>query len=292
MAKLALGFCAERPYGKLALDQAGNMERAKTNTSLLKLNNLLNDRCAPRTFFLLGDYLAKSVAAVGHSAMKAILEPQNPLVEIGQHTYSHVTIATIPTRPDKQPVGREALLEEVRKTQDLISDCIGVRPVGLCAPLGYAGGLPDDAMQALSSTELSYVSSDSRDQFWGINPPLVEHGKLRQPRLHASSGLVEIPSHGWQDTAFIGSPTVGTTNVPESAENILAHYRGLLEQAASIEHNGDYAEDVSVALCLHPHAIADYDPNLVVIRGLLDYCDHAGVQLVTYRQIMESIKGT
>lgn len=169
-----LGFDDESPYGPVALTERGRLEREANHVIVRKINEICDFYHAGRTFFLLGDYVAKTVEAEGVSYARELWRPENPLIEIGQHTYSHVTIAPIVTRPDKAPVSVDVLREEVRTADALIYRVLGVHPKGLRAPLGYAGGIPEDVAAVLHNEWLAYVSSDLRDKRGASNRLLLK----------------------------------------------------------------------------------------------------------------------
>jgi hypothetical protein len=286
MAKTTLlfGFDTESPYGPKARTDEGDRERKANHDLTIRINELMNAYSAGRTFFILGDYFLRALEAEGTAGMNEVFEPSNPLVEIGQHTMSHAAIAPIATRPDKVPVSSADLLEELLLTTHLLEGEFRVPVIGLRAPLGYAGGVPEDIAQTISTSGLFYTSSDLRDKKWGICPPFKEDGVARQPRRY-SSGLIEIPSHGWQDTAFTGeSKTIGTEGYPTTPAKILLHYVRIINEAR--KHADDSGEDTYVGLCMHQWAMKKYDPELFVLNKILEYASRREVSCEPYRAVL------
>lgn len=280
MVNVLFGFDVESPYGNRALTVDGAREREENLELIRRINTTMDEQEAERTFFLLGDYLKKSVDTEGRNTILETFQPENELVEIGQHTFNHITIAPIKTRPDKEPVSEAVLRDELFNTDALIRDVFETNVIGLRAPLGYAGGVPESVASVIRDQGLLYVSSDLRDKNWGINPVLIEDGELRQPRTYGC-GLKEIPTHGWQDSALTGkSKTKGTTNYPKTPKDVLEHYRNIIKEALKLEPG--HEEELCVAFCMHPWAMKKYDPELSVLRGLLDYTSENGAQIVSY----------
>lgn len=281
--QLLFGFDTERPYGPQAKTDEGKAEREANLELIARMNSRMDKNGAGRTFFILGEYLEASAEQVGNEYLRQVFNPQNELIEIGQHTYSHVTVAPIATRPDKKPVSSEVLRDELKKADTILKSTLGVNHInGLRTPLGYshmalAGN--EEVLQALKDAKLLYVSSSLRSRDWGINAPLQENGEERQPFIYFND-VVEVPSHGWQDTAFTGtSKTQGTENYPTTQRDIVAHYASLINEAEKLASDG---RKIHLGLCMHPWAVRKYDSNLEVITGLLDVAQEKGMEATSY----------
>ena len=121
----------------------------------------------------------------------------------------------------------------------------------------------------------------------GINPPLIENGKIRQPFIY-NNGLVETPSHGWHDSAFTGtSKTKGTEGYPTTTDGIFEHYRDIFAQAGNITKRT--GNDVYVGLVMHPWAVRRYDPNLTVLSRLLNFSQDNGFKTITHKQAANEV---
>ncbi|MBU1051162.1 MAG: hypothetical protein KJ718_01265 [Nanoarchaeota archaeon] len=272
VVNLLWGFDTERPYGEIVNTEDGAIERRANLEFIMKLNGLMDTHEAGRTFFILGDYLEKSAAQLGQEYLRVVFQPSNPLIEICQYSYSHVTVAPIDTRPDKEPVSIEELKEDLVKADETIKRLLGVNKIaGLRTPLGYPHRSLEKSprvLELLKGVGLKYVSSSLRDSNWGINAPLEENGQLRQPFTY-QNGLIEIPPHGWQDTAFTGtSKTKGTEGYPTTTEGIVRHYLELFEEANNLSEKTGCP--VFVGLCMHPWAIRRYDQGLEAVKGILN----------------------
>lgn len=292
---ILFGFDSERPYGPHGQGEKGLADRKKNFDIIRRINTLLDQHKAGRTFFILGVYLDQSVDQLGREEVRETFQPENDLVEIGQHTYSHPVIARIPTRPDKTPVSPENLRFELKQAEDYILEYLGVKPRGLRTPLGYARGLRDapEAVIVIGESGISYVSSDLRDKNSGLNAPLIEDGQVRQPFRYANK-LIEIPSHGFQDTSFTGtSRTQSTERYPQTVDEIFDHYLEILNQADGLdihEQKRLVPNDIHIGLCMHPWAIAKYDPDLEVLTKILETADDRGFNKRSYNTVLENFR--
>ena len=125
----------------------------------------------PWTAYLTG----QTVEACGAEIRKMV---DDPLLTVGQHTYSHVLLKSIYMKPgDGKPVHGvcpnyfrkggtlSEIREELGKTQDLIRDVMGVECHGLTGPWGYYRGLVDrpDVLQILADNDIHWVRANARD---------------------------------------------------------------------------------------------------------------------------------
>lgn len=185
----------------------------------------------------------------------------------------------------------------MKKANGVIKRILGVEEViGLRTPLGYVHrgdckttlSENPEVLEVLAQAGLGYVSSSLRSKDWGINAPLRENGFLRKPFFYPNH-LVEIPSHGWQDTAFTGeSKTKGTEGYPTSPEGIFGHYKNLISEAQDISKSF-YQENFYLGLCMHPWAIRRYDPNLEVLSRLMELTNNNGIEHHSYRKCFEEM---
>ncbi|HLC56894.1 MAG TPA: polysaccharide deacetylase family protein [Candidatus Nanoarchaeia archaeon] len=290
---LLFGYDTESPYGDKASTEEGAREREVTLRTVDKLNSLFEEYSGfGRTFFILGSFLeSTSEHFMGNTELRTIFSSDDPLVDIQQHSYSHVPFRRIATRPDKDPMLPSQIEQDVRKASSLIYRIFGRAVIGVRAPLGYAGGLDnEEVVNALLNAGVKYISSDLRSKDWGIEPPLVEDGKPRQPRFYSTElgNLLEIPSHGWQDTAFTGkSKTIGTAGYPTTAAGIFEYFNSLMIQGKELAE--DTGKEVFLGLCLHPQAIDVYDPNLDFHKKLLDHFAKHGVNVSSYTVAYEKL---
>lgn len=116
--KVALSFDVEDWYMGLELP-AGEWEgkERRLTVGLSRILSLLNEMNVKATFFILG-----AVCEIYPEEVKMIADSGH---EIASHGYSHTMVYKLTP---------ESLREEVRKTDSLLSDITGVKPVGFRAP--------------------------------------------------------------------------------------------------------------------------------------------------------------
>ena len=96
----------------------------------------------PATFFILGRCIEASKDAL-------LLLKKEPLFELQQHTYSHIGIKTLwQVKPDgtsrfEPGAPLDAIEDEIKKTNRLLKDSLGVDCQGIAVPRGFYRGLGD-----------------------------------------------------------------------------------------------------------------------------------------------------
>ena len=282
---ISFGYDTERPYGDWAKTSQGAEFRIKQLEFLRRLNTLFDSYSAPRTFFILGDYLEQSEKEVGSEKLRTIFDVNNKLNDIQQHTFSHPLLKTLKELPDRKPISQEYFLEDVKKADQTIKQILGVTPKGLRTPIGYPEDLSDspEIINGLRSLGLPYVSSWLRtEDFFGAPVSLQ-----RQPFLYPNA-LVEIPSAGWYDLLFTQEKSQQLLHKnPKTEEEIKKYYLGLLYEAKLLAEKTN--KTVYIPLCLHPWAAMEYDPELNIHKFILDYCKKENIEVVSYSQIVEEL---
>lgn len=263
---ILISFDVESPYGAYGLTDAGKKEHEQNFVYMKQIRERLNALNIKRTYFILGDHLFQQREMFGNEELKNIFEPDNPLSEIAQHTYTHGVAAPIPTRPDRIPMTASQFKEELIKTNALIKECFGMMPLGVRMPLGYVNGFQSypELAEIIKQTGLKYVNADSRSPEGDIYLPLVANGKKRQPYFY-SNGLLEIPAHGWHDTAFCGrTKTLGRRDGKSWASSeIIAALSKVIEDAAA------QSDDVCLSMGFHPWCMRLYDPALSIFDDFI-----------------------
>ncbi len=280
---LSIGFDTERPYGSWAHTENGIRLREEQLAFAAKINNTYDLLEVPRTFFILGQYLEACLEYFPRETLHEIFSPANPLIEIAQHSYSHAIFRPITWKND--PIlSEKEFAEDLARANDALEDILDVKPEGFRTPVGYDKDISDNPrlLFDINHLNLSYVSSDLRSSR-SLNAVL---GRKRQPHSYQNvgfPGIVEIPSHGWQDNVFTQEHSNRFfSREPDSAAEIFDHYDGLFEKAASMR-----LDIVNVALTLHPWAIMEYDPELEIHLKLIDSARKKGFEIKTYRDIAD-----
>ena len=261
-ARIMIGFDCDRPRGIYAFSKEGKSKGNIKIKSLEAIRETLNQLNIPRTYFICGNFLESMNCLYGKERLKNAFEPSNSLVEIGDHTYTHDIVKKIPTRPDKIPMKSNEIVKQYAQNSLLFRDTFGegfnVR--GYRTPLGHFNGL-DKAYKltdTLKRLNIPYVSSDLRDKNSSLNPKLIDaEGKIRQPYRY-KNGLLEIPSIGWQDTAFSRkSSTKLFEKPPKNYNEILLYFELLFSKANDLAKL--YSRDIFIGLVAHPFDVTFYD---------------------------------
>lgn len=289
VVKFLMGFDTEAPYGEFFYSEKGKVLKEKTLSTVGKMNVLLDSYNVSRTYFLLGDFLEKLSNEFSSEELKNIFDSNNELVDLQQHAYSHNVFKKINIRPDKKPLTFEEIQNELFKTSLLIKTIFNKEVIGVRPPLGYSHGFEDSSeiVDLIKNNDLKYVSSDLRSSSEFILAHLLENENLRQPKFY-ENGVLEIPSHGWHDTAFIGSKTKGVPDFSKLAKKelenyIFNHYKDLIIKAKKFER------DIYLGGCFHPQVICEYDNNLEVFRNICDYALENKVEIMSYTQAYQEI---
>lgn len=285
---LSFGFYSEMPYGKLAETNVGKEARIKELDITSRINHLFDSFKASRTYFMLGDFLEKSKAHVGEESLKEIYNVENPLIEVSQHTQTHVIFRAISRRNDKKAVSHDEFIDDVIKANETIRKVLNTTPKGLGTPLGYHHDMSDvpKLVKRLKEIGIGYISSDLRNE-------QTTEGILtaqRQPHKYKNINIpdvVEIPSHGFQDTIFIPYKAKAYGVSVLSKTEIIEHYLTLFNQAKEISYGSG---DIFIALCLHPWAISQYDPNLEVLKNIITTSMDKKINILSYNEIADKVR--
>jgi peptidoglycan/xylan/chitin deacetylase (PgdA/CDA1 family) len=285
---ISIGFDVERPHGEFTNLKTATKVRQKQLTFTRKIIKLLDENEVPRTFFILGNYLDKSLEDFSIEELQEVFNKDNPLNEIQQHSYSHIMFRSIQERPEKRIVTSEEFGRDLQKANDRIKTVLGVVPYGFRAPFGYYQDMSDkpELLVELDRLRFLYVSSDLRSEH-SLKAPLTAQ---RQPHTYYRVGfpnIVEIPSHGWQDAIFTNEMALkflGKKPISES-KKILSHYIGLIEKAQNIKSR---ETAIFVSFCLHPWAMIEYDRKLKVLRRIIE-SRSTNIEIVSYATIAKKV---
>jgi len=283
MVKALFGFDVESIYSKdFSTDEFVKDARANKRI-LLKINDLMDKYDSERTLFVLGKTLKDFYNYFSSKDFQNLFPTENPLVELAQHTYNHLTFSPISSVPNKNYVNEKTFIEDTRRANGLMKKLFGKKPIGIRIPYGYSKKLPEHIADKLKETGLKYVSSCGRDSENGLNPKIIEKGILRQP-LRYNSGILEIPSHGWQDSAFTGLTSTPLKNSPKNVNGIISFYKDLFRQAKEVEQA--QGKEISLGFIMHPWAINLYDPNLEVLNNLMKYTKKENIENKMHRSLL------
>ncbi|MGD9276820.1 MAG: polysaccharide deacetylase family protein [Candidatus Pacearchaeota archaeon] len=285
MVKALFGFDVESIYSK---DSSTDkfVKDAESNKRILSGIDILMDKYrAERTLFILGKTLKDFEGYFSNKDFKKLFPNENPLVELAQHTYNHLTFNPISSVPNKECVDEKTFIDDVKKANGLMKKVFGKNPVGIRTPYGYSRKIPEQVADSLKETGLEYISSCGRDSEDGLNPRIIEEGNLRQPSKY-NSGLLEVPSHGWQDSAFTGLTNTPLRDVPKNKGEISSFYKKLFRQAKEIEQK--HGQEIYLGFVMHPWAINIYDSNLEFLSNLMEYTKKENIENKAHRSLLNN----
>lgn len=283
-----LGFDCDRPRGDFIWTSEGSQMAEIKMFSLEQISRILNSLEIPRTYFVCGQFLESMTDKFGQARIQQVFLSRESLSEIADHTYTHNVLKFIPTRADKQPIPPEVVSQEYQINTKVFKRILGkdIPQRGLRAPCGHYKGLLGEELllDSLYKEGVLYLSTDCRDRNHSLNPSLTrEDGTPRQPYYY-SNGLLEIPTHGWQDTVFGGKTSTPVfEKYPQNYETMLQYYRHLFLQAKNIavEHNQNFF----LGLSLHPYNIGLYNPSYTLFHALHSLATELGLTFCKYNEV-------
>ncbi len=227
---------------------------------------------APGTFFLCGRTVENNT--------EALIETQKTgLFDYQSHTYSHVLFKCLWQVNDEgerlvRSGSIEQIAEEVDKANRVLKERLGVTVTGLTTPWGYYRGLGDrpDLLAILHGNGIRFVRSWMRNEKdWVPNPLEV------QPFFYECQGfpdMLEFPMTGRHDCDWsrsLGFEPREFDNVQDYAEYVA----GQLEIVAEHDWAWPYNQ--------HDHSTMRHDPEMVVIRRLIEKARELGMEVALYR---------
>ena len=240
---------------------------AVTQPFLERMLEIHEATAVPATLFLCGRTAERNMEAlrplVGH-----------PLVDLQQHTYNHVLLKTVCIEDPQEGIRffragtLEQIREEVRRTNALMRDALGVECTGLTGPYAYYRGLVDrpDILEILWEEGIRFTRT------WGRNERDWQPVDLAiQPFFYAVQGfpqMLEVPIHGWQDISL--RKTVGWADHAA----FLAGVYPYMERAA--------AEGLVFSYVTHDHSSRREDPDMAITEALLRKARDLDMQCLSY----------
>lgn len=230
----------------------------------------------PGTFFLCG-------RTVEHSADAILAALETGLFEVGQHTYSHVRFKTLwQVNDDGEAVHEGASVAEIAREIDrantVIREMLGREVLGLTTPWGYYRGLGDrpDLLALLHMAGIRYVRSWMRNAQDWVPVPLS-----RQPFFYEAQGfptILECPVTGRHDCDW--GNHLGFE--PRAFDTLGEYAQYIGEQLRMIAVNG-----WAFVYNQHDTTTMRWDPEMVVVRGLIERARELGVRVGLYRDYYE-----
>ncbi|MCX6377152.1 MAG: polysaccharide deacetylase family protein [Armatimonadetes bacterium] len=220
----------------------------------------------PCTLFLVGKVIEENLADLERLA-------GNPMFDFQQHTYSHRLLKTVCMEKDGEITVYRGMPfaeieDEVGRTCDLLKKHFGKECLGLTAPYCYYRGLADrpDILEVLHRLGIRFTRTYGRDEH-DFQPVAFEI----QPFWYEPQGyddILEFPIHGWQDVYWRG------INGWENVEGYTRYLLQCLDCAAE--------RDLVWSHGSHDWSSVKDDPDMTIIRAVLDAADRRGVRVQSY----------
>ena len=291
--RVMLGFDCDRPRDALIVSKKGEEMARKKLTAIQNISRILSSLSIPRTFFLCGHWLQSMVYRFDKDIIKTALDPNNQLVEIADHSYSHNVVRHISNRPDKIPLTPKQVSDEFSRNSIIFEENLDIKNInGFRTPLGHFNGLQGkfELLDNIVKAGMNYISSDLRGRNESLFAPLQDNeGRIRQPYRY-ENGLLEIPSIGWQDVVFSQREYIEKfeklpEDLPQDYEGILNYYKELLKDAKKIIK--DTKRDFFMGLCLHPYDCSFYYEDGNLFKDLQQIVKEIGGTFCSYNDVAE-----
>src|SRR6266542_5499542 len=233
-----------------------------TRPFLIRAQQIHEETGVPATFFLCGRTIEKNVEALRPLAA-------HPLFSFQQHTYNHVLLKTVCIEDPQEGMRffrggtLDQIRDEVRRTNELLQEALGVTCTGLTGPYAYYRGLMDrpDILEILWDEGIRFCRT------WGRNERDWQPVPLDvQPFWYAIQGfpaMLEIPIHGWQDISL--RKTVGWSN-----------YEGFLNGTFPYI-NRAAADGLVFSYCTHDHSSTREDPQMHLTESVIRHAQSLGI---------------
>lgn len=223
----------------------------------------------PCTLFLVGKVIENNAADLEVLA-------DNPMFDFQQHTYSHLLLKSVCIdRGDGKiefiaGISLAEIEDEVGKTSELIRRRFGRECIGITGPWAYYRGLADrpDILEILHRLGIRFTRTYGRDHhdFQPVSFAI-------QPFRYEPQGfpeVMEFPIHGWQDVYW------RDINGWQNLEGYTKYLLKCLHHVAG--------HDLVWSHGSHDWSSIREDPDMTIIRSLLDAADRHGVVIESYAE--------
>lgn len=234
---------------------------------LTRMTSVHEEFEAPCTVFALGCCLVSQPQAFEEAA-------SNRLVDIAQHTWSHILLKTIVVQEDGKTelvkgASVDQIEDEIVRTNDALASICGVTCVGLTGPWCYYRGLMDrlDLLQILRTNGIRYLRTYGRNER-DFQPVSID----LQPFWYDLQGfpdMLECMVHGWHDVYL--RARVGWDNIDAFVDYM------------KVDLNYASENDLVFSWSSHDWSALREDPTLWVVRGVLRHARDLGMEIVSYK---------
>ena len=264
----------------IGYDVEAGPESDTTERFLAKAAQVHAELEAPATLFMVGRTAEKNVAATKRAMEQAPLE-------IGSHMYSHVLLKTLcqEKTAGKFEVARGGslgqLVEEVDRANTVLAREFGVKCLAFCSPWGYYRGLSDrpDILHLLHAAGLRVLRTWARNaQDW------IPVDYDVQPFFYEAQGfpdMLEVPLTVRHDCNWPEHYGYETQEY-STPEEFLDYLKSELDYI----HERDWVYNAAQ----HDHTTVEYDPEMVIMRGLIDHARDIGMEVMNFTQYYHEMR--
>jgi len=231
---------------------------------------------APATLFLVGVTAENNADAVREALQ------QGPF-ELGSHMYSHMLLKTLCQVNEEgtnvYPGGSYGqIVEEVDRSCQVLAEEFGVQCRALCSPWGYYRGLSDrpDLLHILHAAGIRICRTWMRnaDDWIPVSLDL-------QPFWYEPQGfpdMMEFPMTGRHDCNWSEHYGYEPKHF-ESPGEFLGYLKTQLDYVNEIDGVWNAAQ--------HDHSTIKYDPQMTIMRGLIEHARSIGMEVLHFSEVHE-----
>lgn len=275
MINYCFAFDVDRPRGDWLSSPGGEELLIKKLKFTKKASKLFDKYNIKRTLFLCGAFVEGVLSKhKGDLLKQSFGNLQN--IEIGNHTYSHSLLKKLHSRTtNDRIISAFELGAELNATNEIIKKVFLPEEVFIFmnsfrSPYGYPESIlkEPDILKIFLNSNFKYISSELRDKNAELYSDISE-ANLRLPYFIEDSTILEIPTHGWQDSAFtLSDSTSGCDKAPKSEHEIIEYYKEEFEKINRIKLKKNLPF-FNYVLTLHFFDMMQYDPNLEILLKLI-----------------------
>ena len=198
--------------------------------------------------------------------------------DVDSHTYSHCNLAYTPA---------EELAADLRRANRLLKDTLGVEPVVLRGPGGYApGDLPPENRQVILANGFRYVSGQYDAAYLAGAPDHPIRESADHPPFRFPDGLIELPIQGYTDRGYFDGvhctdpaalgawraehghrPVPPGWPCPWTPDGLLDDWIDYHRQCLDFA----YEHRLLWIVCWHPYSHYLHDPHCRVLPAFIEY---------------------
>ena len=227
------------------------------------------------TFFIVGELLEDKLWA---SEIKGLLD--NPLFDVQSHTYTHYPVFPIDNSVPS-PAHKQKVLDEIKKTNDIIEKVFNKKVIGFRPPGGYADGLGRSLwlLNGLWYEGIQFISSQLTGPNNTVPAPLANPYWNETDVLRP---LLELPGHDWHENILKGHnpgyvmwpPSVPWGYPVQKPKSAKEEFEVFKKGIDCVFNSGEY---LYYSPIMHPWSIYRFNKEAETIRLILEYIKSIGM---------------